>query len=87
MITTQYVDGDIELEFIRELSVAGNNIGSCLSSEDRRERIRVAIYAGQLHGKKFRDTDMTYAAAYRKCYGRDLESRRQPRDPIPSHHA
>lgn len=84
MSTTQFADADIELEFIREFSVAGNAIGTCLSSEDKRERIRVAIYAGQLHDQAFRDSGMTYAAAYRKCYGRTLEMRRRPRDAVSS---
>ena len=84
MTTTQYADADIELEFIREFSVAGNNIGSVLGSEDKRERIRLAIYAGQLHDKAFRDSGMTYAAAYRLCYGRDLDERRRPRDSVSS---
>lgn len=87
MITNQYADGDIELEFIREFSVLGNGIGSVLGSEDRRERIRVAIYADQLHDKPFRDSGMTYAQAYRKCYGREIDMRRYARDPIPSHRA
>jgi hypothetical protein len=82
---TQYAGGEIELEFIREFAVAGDNIGTCLSSEDRRERIRVAIFAARLNDKVFRDTDMTYAQAYRRCYGRDIELRRFSRDSIPSH--
>lgn len=84
MITTTR-DQDIELAFIREFSVLGNSIGSVLSSEDRRERIRIAIFANNLHDKIFRDTEMTYATAYRKCYGKALEMRRYPRDLIPSH--
>jgi hypothetical protein len=84
VITTQYADADIELEFIREFSVAGNNIGTVLGSEDRRDRIRLAIYAAQLHDKPFRDAGMTYAAAYRQCYGRELEMRRRPRDSVSS---
>jgi hypothetical protein len=84
MTATQYADADIELEFIREFSVGGNNIGSVLGAEDRRERVRIAIYAGQLHDKRFRDSDMTYAAAYRLCYGRDLDMRRRPRDSVSS---
>jgi hypothetical protein len=78
-------DQEIELAFIREFSVLGNAIGSVLGSEDRRERIRVAIFANHLHDKIFRDTEMTYATAYRKCYGRALEMRRYPRDLVPSH--
>jgi len=85
--TTQYADADIELQFIREFSTAGNQIGSVLGSEDKRERIRLAIYAGKLQDKQFRDTDMTYADAYRRCYGKPLDMRRSSRDNIPSHRA
>jgi hypothetical protein len=72
-------DHEIELQFIREFSVGGNQLGACLSSEDRRERIRVAIYQNKLHDKIFRDSEITYAAAYRLCYGKALEMRRWPR--------
>lgn len=71
------VDGDIELEFVREFSVRGELQG--LSTDDRREHIRVAIYAQQLVHKPFRDTGMDYAEAYSKCYGQPIEMRRVPR--------
>lgn len=76
---------DHELEFIREFAVRGNGIGLCLSSEDRRERIRVAIMASGLAEKDFRDTGMTYSQAYRQRYGKQLEMRRHPRDATPGH--
>ena len=79
MITTQFADKDIELQFVREFSVAGNNIGTCLSAEDRRERIRIAIFSANLQDKIFRDSGMTYATAYRQCYGKPLDMRRHPR--------
>ena len=81
-------DPDIELSFITEFSVGENQIGKCLSSEDRRERIRVAIFKAQLHDKIFRDSEMTYATAYRLCYGRALEMRKSLRvavEQVPFH--
>jgi hypothetical protein len=71
------VDADIELEFVREFSVGGRLQG--LSTDDRREHIRVAIYAQQLMHKPFRDTGLTYLQAYEQCYGQPLEMRRAPR--------
>lgn len=76
MTSVKFPDDDVELEFIREFSVGGNNIGTCLGSEDRRERIRVAILAARLEDKPFRDTGMTYAGVYRQCYGKPLDLRR-----------
>ena len=50
-----------------------------ISAEDRRERIRVAIYTQKLAQMLFRDGPMTYAEAYASCYGRPLEMRRTVR--------
>jgi len=83
-MTTQFRDADVELEFIREFSVGGNSIGTCLSSEDRRERIRVAILAAGLQDKLFRDTQTTYAGVYRQCYGKPLDLRRFNRPELPT---
>jgi hypothetical protein len=71
------VDGDIELEFVREFSVGGRLQG--LSADDRREHIRVSIYAQQLMHRPFRDSGISYLQAYEKCYGQLLEMRRAPR--------
>jgi len=72
------VDRDLELEFIREFAVGGEKLhGSNI--DDRRERIRVAIYRQNLVHKPFRDTGVDYAQAYRNCYGRPIEMRRAVR--------
>jgi hypothetical protein len=71
------VDHDLELDFVREFSVGGQLEN--LSIDDRRERIRTAIYAQQLMHKSFRDSGIDYATAYQRCYGQPLEMRRHPR--------
>ena len=75
------VERDMELDFIREFSTGGDLHG--LSVDNRRERIRVAIYNLGLVRVLFRNGPMTYAEAYAKCYGLPLEMRRtanfQPR--------
>lgn len=72
------VDRDLELDFIREFA-AGGELMKEISADDRRERIRVAIYAQKLAHMLFRDGPMTYAEAYANCYGRPLEMRRTVR--------
>jgi hypothetical protein len=71
------VDHDLELDFVREFSVGGQ-LGN-LSIDDRRDRIRTAIYAQQLMHKPFRDSGIDYATAYQRCYSQPLEMRRHPR--------
>jgi hypothetical protein len=71
-------DRDMELDFIREFATGGE-LPQGLSSDDRRERIRVAIYTQELVYRRFRDTAMTYAGAYEKCFGQPLEMRRTVR--------
>jgi hypothetical protein len=71
------VDPDLELDFVREFSVGGQLEN--LSIDDRRERIRVAIYTQQLMHKPFRDGGIDYATAYEHCYGQPLERRRDLR--------
>ena len=71
------VDHDLELDFVREFSVGGKLEN--LSIDDRRERIRTAIYAQQLMHKPFRDSGIDYATAYQRCYNQPLEMRRHPR--------
>lgn len=70
----------MEMEFIREFAHGGNQIGASISSEDRRERIRVAIYREQKHDKLYFATGKTYAEVFQECYGRKLEARRVPRE-------
>lgn len=69
-----HVDRDLELDFIREFSTGGELLKG-LSVENRRERIRVAIYTHKLAHVLFRDGPMTYAEAYAECFGRPLEMR------------
>jgi hypothetical protein len=78
-----HLDRDLELDFIREFAVCGEMFGG-LSADDRRERIRVAIFTHKLAHAPFRDTGMNYASAYQKCYGRPIEMRRTPRS-APQH--
>ena len=70
---------DIEMSFIRTLSVNGLILSGALSAEDRRERIRIAIFEQQLNAKMFGD-ELTFAQAYQRCYNRSLEMRRVARD-------
>jgi hypothetical protein len=69
-----HIDRDLELDFIREFA-AGGELMKGLSADDRRQRIRVAIYAHKLPHTLFRDGPMTYAEAYAKCFGRPIEMR------------
>jgi hypothetical protein len=69
-----HVDRDLELDFIREFSTGGELLKG-LSVDNRRERIRVAIYKHKLAHMLFRDGPMTYAEAYTECFGRPLEMR------------
>jgi hypothetical protein len=71
----KHVDRDLELDFIREFSTGGELLKD-LSVDDRRERIRVAIYTQKLPHTLFRDGPMTYAEAYAECFGRPLDMRR-----------
>src|ERR1700685_715519 len=71
----EHADPDLELDFIREFA-AGGELLNGLSVENRRERIRVAIYTQKLPHMLFRDGPMTYAEAYAVCFGRPLEMRR-----------
>jgi hypothetical protein len=68
------VDQELELDFIREFSTGGEFLKG-LSADNRRERIRVAIYTQKLPHLLFRDGPMTYAEAYAECFGRPLEMR------------
>ncbi|MDP9007487.1 MAG: hypothetical protein M3N91_02065 [Pseudomonadota bacterium] len=72
------LDWDLEMEFIREFSVHGELLKGA-SADDRRERIRIAIYVHHLVHEPFRDSGMDYAAAYQKCYDRPIEMRRTVR--------
>lgn len=69
-----HLDRDIELEFIREFSVNGEFLQSS-NVDERRERIRIAIWTNKLERAPFRDSGMNYAQAYEACYGRPIEMR------------
>ena len=69
-----HLDRDIELEFIREFSVNGEFLKGA-NVDDRRERIRIAIWANKLERSPFRDSGMNYGQAYQSCYGRPIEMR------------
>jgi hypothetical protein len=73
-----HVDPDLELDFVREFATGGELL-QALSVDNRRERIRVAIYTHKLAHTLFRDGPMTYAEAYAECFGRPLEMRRTVR--------
>jgi hypothetical protein len=75
-----HVDRDLELDFIREFATGGELLAG-LSVDDRRERIRVAIYTQKLAHMLFRDGPMNYAEAYAECFRRPLEMRRTVRPP------
>ena len=72
------LDRDLELDFIREFAAGGESMKG-RSADDRRERIRIAIFVQKLVHTPFRDGPMTYAEAYQQCYGRPLEMRRTVR--------
>jgi hypothetical protein len=76
--TPKHVDRDLELDFIREFSTGGESLKG-LSDDNRRERIRVAIYTQKLPHMLFRDGPITYAEAYAECFGRPLEMRSEVR--------
>ena len=62
--------------FIGEFA-AGGELLTGLSVDDRRERIRVAIYTQKLAHMPFRDGPMNYAEAYAECFGRPLRTLRR----------
>ena len=69
-----HLDRDIELEFNREFSVNGRFLKGT-NVDDRRERIRIAIWANKLERSPFRDSGMNYGQAYQRCYGKPIEMR------------
>jgi len=75
-------DQDLDLQFIREFAVGGDLLGGSIN--DRRERIRVAIYRRNLLHVPFRDSGMDYGQAYERCYRQPIEMRRAVRDEMPN---
>lgn len=70
----------IDLQFIREFSVNGTQLTGPISSDQRRERIRVEIWRNKRGVEPFYDSHMTYAEAYYVCYGKPLDLRSMARD-------
>jgi len=73
-----HLDPDLELDFIREFAVGGE-LSRGSNVDDRRERIRLAIYGSNLLREPFRDSGMNYGQAYQRCYGMPIEMRRAVR--------
>jgi hypothetical protein len=78
---TLFTDQDIDYSFVREFSSGGDTFGPSSSRDYRRERMRIAILREGKEGRAFHDSGMTYAEAYRRCYGTPLDLRRAPRAP------
>lgn len=72
---------DIELAFVRMLSVNGRVLAGSLSAADKRERIRVAILQMGLLHKIFQGSE-TFAEAFERCYQMAVDQRRFPRDAL-----
>lgn len=72
---------DIELAFIRVFSVGGSQLGKTVSRTERRERVRQAIYLSGLTNERLinyrslGENALTYAEAFRVCYGERLDRR------------
>jgi hypothetical protein len=70
---------DIELAFVREFSTSGNRIGQSGLKAARRERVRQALYVGDRAYDTFpllvSGEKVTYAEAFRRCYGERLDRR------------
>jgi hypothetical protein len=83
-MTSQTVErDDIEMALIRILSVHGLILSSeNMSTADRRERIRVTIMERKCQHGMFNE-ELTYAQAYKRCYGQSVELRKSPRPEAP----
>jgi len=67
------------MAFVRSLSVHGVVLSGGLSAEDTRERIRVAILMQRREACELAP-GLTYAEAFRRCYGKPIELRKVVRD-------
>ena len=71
---------DIEMAFTRILSSGGLILsGAGISTEQKRERIRIAIMQRGIKDARF-DDSMTYGEAFHRCFAMPVEMRRVPRD-------
>jgi hypothetical protein len=76
---------DIEMSFIRMLSVNGLILSGNLSMENRRERIRAAIVGQNLKDCPY-DSEISFGEAYSRCYSQSVALRRGEPDhgPLPA---
>jgi hypothetical protein len=63
---------DFELACIREFSHSGLQLGAEVSRDERRERIRAAIFRENKAHLCWRDSELTYAQVYYQAYGQAL---------------
>jgi len=64
-----------ECESIREFAHSGLDLGPRVSRDERRERIRTAIYREGKAGRTWRDSGLTYAEIFRQAYHQALDAR------------
>jgi hypothetical protein len=73
---------EIELAFIREFQVLGCDLSDNVGRLARMERIRIGIFRERREDRQFCGTEMTYAQAFKKCFGKNAELRSIKRDQI-----
>jgi len=64
-----------ERESIREFAHSGLDLGPRVSRDERRERIRTAIYREGKSALQWRDSGLTYADMFRQAYHQPLDAR------------
>lgn len=64
-----------ECESVREFAHSGLDLGPRVSRDERRERIRTAIYREGKAGSNWRDSGLTYADIFRQAYHQPLDAR------------
>jgi hypothetical protein len=64
-----------ECENIREFAHSGLDLGPRVSRDERRERIRTAIYREGKSRLAWRDSEFTYAEMFRQAYHQRLDAR------------
>jgi hypothetical protein len=64
-----------ECENIREFAHSGLDLGPRVSRDERRERIRAAIFREGKSRLAWRDSEFTYAEMFRQAYHQPLEAR------------
>jgi hypothetical protein len=74
---------EFEIDCIREFAHSGTQIGPNVSREERRERIRAAIFREGKQQARWRDTNRTYAAAYQQAYCQSLQARHDDPQGLP----